>query len=213
MVPNPLGLLILLALLPAWVYLTRRRRHIPSGARTSVSELLELVAVAVVTTGATTLAAIIAADSNVRGTVSLTLWRRDGVGYLAEHATRVALNVTVVLAVASAAAYGLARIRYRGPAEHDADGDVWWKAFDDRPKGSIHYVGVMCDDGTLIEGQLVSFATETARTGEQRDVAIARPIRVTAPGRPPTMKDIDRVVIPERTIRYVTDVHTTPPPA
>jgi hypothetical protein len=201
----------LLALVPAWVYLTQRRRHVPSGSRTTLSELLELVSVAAVTTGVAALLVTVASAANFPGTLSLTRWARDGDPYLAAHPLRAALNLSGVLALAAAAAYGLCRLKYRESPEHDQDGDVWWKAFDKRPKGTWHYVGVMLDDGNLIEGLLVSFSTETALTGESRDIALKRPIRLTAPGGQAVPQAIDRIVIPQHTIRFVTVVHASIP--
>ena len=209
--PDAFGTLLALGLVPAWVYLSRRRQHVPAGARTTMSELLELFSVAVLTTGVALLVGVLASGLHAPGVVSIAQWTRRGSPYFAAHPVAVALNLAAVLAVAAGAAFALSWWRYRGVPEHDPDGDVWWKAFSHRPPGRWHYVAVALDDGIVIEGLLISYATEVALNGESRDVALGRPIRVTSSSGVKTAQDVDRIVVPEKSIRYVTSRYVDVP--
>ena len=119
-----------------------------------------------------------------------------------------AWTVVVILVLALALAYVIYRIQRRGHSkEYHPEAGVWALAIGRRPKGRVPWVGVQLSDGTLVEGLLHSLSLDDA--GDERDIALSRPIRISEAGADPTWRtELERVVLPEREIKHiiVTDV-------
>lgn len=217
-VPDLTALLILLGLVPGWVFWSRRARRTPRGARSSLSEVLELVAVGVLTTGVALVGWVLCDGLRLPWLLSATGWAVGGEPYLGHHVEQAVTTAAIVMAVASFAAYMLSKVGPKVEGSHDPDGIVWWNAFQGHATGLIPYVGVMMEGGVLIEGRLTGFTTDSG-DGTGRDLALASPIRVTPQGKVSVKQEIDRIIIPERlacyiTVRYLPDpTAQTPPPA
>lgn len=202
--------LLLLALVPGWVYLSVRHRKLPAQARTALSELLELVTASIGTTGPVTLIWLLASTSGLPGLVRSSAWLADPGAYTIAHTRLVAANAAAILVLACALAFIIASLQYRRFPDHGG-GDAWWHALRDRPQGTSHYAAVTLDDGVVIEGFLLAFGTEVGLTGDPRDIALARPIRVTAAGGRAVAQEVDRLVIAERHIRFVSSRYVRRP--
>lgn len=105
----------------------------------------------------------------------------------------------MILLVAVGIAGGLAWLARNGvPDEFHPAGAVWSRALAEQPDGTYPWVGVRLQDGTIVEGVLKTI--DLSSSGDDRDLALAAPIRVTPSGsglaqrHPP----LDRVVIPAR---------------
>lgn len=204
MIPDTTALLVLLGLVPGWVFWSLGARHHPRGSRSTLSEVLELVAVGVLTTGVALLVWVLVDGLRVQSLLSASGWATGGEPYLTRHIPQAAFTAFLVMVCASGAAFGLSKSVHRGPRIHDPGGVVWWNAIQDHAVGQQAYVGVMLDDGMLVEGLITGFTTDdTAGTG--RDLALAAPIRVTPGGAATSVRQqVDRILIPERLTRWVT---------
>ena len=183
MPPVGLGaLLVLLAFVPGWVYLTWTERLQPTARRTDLHELLEIVAIGVATTGPAILAVVLVPHGWIPFTLDVERWAEEGSPYLQDHLRSGALTLFLVLLLALLFARG---IYWFGPrraapnAEFHLRGNVWTKALGARPKGQLPWVGLQMLDGTLVEGVLHSMSLHE---GEDRDIAVSQPIRVTPAG-------------------------------
>jgi hypothetical protein len=110
-----------------------------------------------------------------------------------------------VFVVAVLLAYGLYWLRARRkPAEFDSRGDVWINSIGTRPADKHPYVGLQLNDGSFVEGALHAF-TFGAEPGK-RDSALSSPIRFTPTDETEAqwVSEIDRVVVPESKIEYIT---------
>lgn len=204
MIPDATALVILLGLVPGWVFWSLRSRHVPRGSRSTLSEVLELLAVGVLTTGVALFGWVLVDGLRLRWLLSASGWASGGGTYITRHLLQAAYTAALVMACACAAALGLSKLVHRGKGTHDPDGIVWWNAFQDNAAGQWPYVGVMLDNGVLVEGLLTGFTTDnTAGTG--RDLSLKAPIRVTPDGASAGIRQqVDRIVIPERVTRFVT---------
>jgi hypothetical protein len=208
-IPDTSALVILLGLVPGWIFWTLRSRYRPRGSRTNLAEVLELVAVSALTTGAAIAIWVLTDGLRIPGVLSPSDWARSGDSYLVDHLVSAVVTLALIVVLACALSLLLHKAIHRGKGEHDAEEFVWWKAFTDRPKGTFPYVGLMLDDGVFIEGFLRAFTTEGSESG--REIALAAPIRVAAKDGAPVKQTVDGVVVPEQVIRYVTVLHTNPP--
>ena len=204
--PATLGaLLLVLALVPGWLYLRLVERLQPPSRTSGLHQLLEVLAVGVATTGVSAMAVVLIPHRLLPFVLDVPAWVAKGDGYLRMHVRPAASAVALVFAVAVLLAYGLYRLRARRkPAEFSSQGDVWIHSIGERPVGKHPYIGLQLNDGRLVEGPLHSF-TFGAETGK-RDIALSRPIRVTAKGgaAPQPLPNLDRLVVPESKIEMIT---------
>ena len=198
----------LVALIPAWYY--RRRTEVvrPPGTRSSLSEVLEYLAVAALTTGPAAIAAALAPTWWATRVFDAAEWLRSGTPYLADHLRGAAIVLVLILLVALLLAEGMSWIARRGvPDEFHPSGTVWSRALAERLAGTYPWVGVMLQDGTLVEGVLNTI--DLSASGDDRDLALGAPIRVTAAGSTTAhrLDMLGRVVIPAREIRWISAMH------
>lgn len=209
MVPSGLAaLLILSALIPAWLYSRLTEPARPRGKRSGLAEVLELLAVAAVTTGPPVLLFAVAPDGWRSKIFDPATWLTDGTPYLAGHLRGAALSLVLVMLIASLIASGLAWLVRKGvPDEFHPAGAVWSRALAERPENTYPWVGVMFSDGTLVEGVLHTI--DLGASGDDRELALAGPIRVTDPGsNSPRRNDaLHRLVIPAREIKWISAMH------
>lgn len=198
------ALLVLLASVPGWLYLTWTERLQPTARRTGLHELLEVVAVGVATTGPAVLAVVLVPHRWVPFTLDLERWAENGAPYLQDHLRAAALTVVLVTVLAlllARAIYWFGPRRHAPGDEFHLRGNVWTRALGARPKGQLPWVGLQLVDGTLVEGVLHSMSLHE---GDDRDIALTQPIRVTPNGEPARPVALERVVFPAREIRYIT---------
>jgi len=198
------ALLVLLAFVPGWLYLTWTERLQPTARRTGLHELLEVVAIGVATTGPAVLAVVLVPHRWVPFTLDLERWAENGGPYLQDHLRAAALTVVLVMVLAlllARAIYWFGPRRAAPGDEFHLRGNVWTRALGARPKGQLPWVGLQLVDGTLVEGVLHSMSLHE---GDDRDIALTQPIRVTPHGEPTRPASLDRVVFPAREIRYIT---------
>ncbi|MBD8869879.1 DUF6338 family protein [Nocardioides donggukensis] len=208
MVPTGVAAFVsLVALIPAWFYGRRTEAVQPRGSRSSLTEFLEYLAVAALTTGPPALIAALAPDWWRAHVFDPAEWLRSGTPYLADHLRGAACELTLILVLALLLAECLARLAQRGvPDEFHPAGAVWSRALAERPDGTYPWVGVMLQDGTLVEGVLKTI--DLGSTGDDRDLALATPVRVTPPGGVAQRQPyLHRVVIPAREIRWISAMH------
>jgi flagellar biogenesis protein FliO len=208
--PTTLGaLLLVLALVPGWIYLRLVERLQPPSGTSGLHQLLEVLAVGVATTGVSAIAVVLVPHRLLPFTLDVAAWAKDD-AYLRPHARAAVASVAVVFGLAVLLAYLLYRLRaLRTPREFSSQQDVWVRSIGSRPKGQHPYIGLHLADGQLIEGPLHSY-TFGAEAGK-RDIALSGPIRITAAGQSTPHKhlNLDRLVVPESKISLIT-VHHAP---
>lgn len=200
--------LLLLALIPGWLHLRLRERLRPARETTGLGELLEVVAIGLVTTGTSVLLVVMVPPSWMPFLLDVEVLANGGNDYVSENIRSVITSVVVVLLVAAAIAYVLYRLeRHLGPRppEFRAQGSVWTRALGERPAGTVPWVGLTLTDGRGVEGVLDSFTVGGGP--DDRDIALTQPIRVTMLGGAPTHLELDRVVVPDRSVAYIGIVH------
>lgn len=200
MVPGDIGgVLLLLALIPGWLYLRLQERLRPPSGTTGLGELLEVVAVGLATTGISAVAVALSPHCLAPFLLDVDAWSAGGDAYLRAHVRLALSSLVVVLLLAVGVAYGLYWLqRRRLPAEFRPQGNVWVHALGARPKGTVPWVGLQLADGRLVEGLLHGYTLDGST--DERDVALSRPIRVTAPSgnAPQALQNLDRLIVPDR---------------
>lgn len=181
MIPgNSLVVLLMLALVPGWVYLRLRQRHTAIVQTPGLAQLLEVLAVGLVTTGSAVFLFVLLPHAWLPFTVDVDAWAEQGTGYARANPRVVLTTGAGVLFIACAGSWLLDRALRRQRSELYLGPGVWVYALRQRPKGTLPYLGVMLQDGTLAEGLLHSCSLEAS---EVRDVALSAPIRITDPAR------------------------------
>lgn len=209
MLPGGIGVaLLVLALVPGWLYLRLDQRLRPSSGATGLVELLEVLAVGLATTGTAGFIFVILPPRWAPFLLDLDTWARLGNDYLRENVRPAAASAFALLLVAVGVAYVLYLVqRLRSPAEFRAQGSVWVHALGARPQGRLPWVGLRLSDGKLIEGLLHSYSLAEGSAGD-RDIALQRPIRITeSDGGHPHDASIDRLIVPAREIAHIAVVH------
>jgi hypothetical protein len=202
---NGLAIVLMLALVPGWLYLRLRQRHSAAIQAPGLAQLLEVLAVGLATTGTAVLLFVVLPHRWLSFTVDLDAWADQGTEYARAYPRTLLTTGAGLLLVACAGSWLLDRGLRRQQSEIYLGPGVWVYALRERPKGKLPYLGVMLQDGTLAEGMLHSCSLEAS---EVRDVALSAPIRVTEPGgTAPRTVDVERLVLPERGIRYISVVH------
>lgn len=211
MLPTGIGVsLVLLALVPGWLHLQLRKRLAPASSAAGLSELLEVLAVGLATTGTSVAILIFVPPHWFPMLLNIEAWAAQGSDYVRQHVREAAASGLAVFLLALAIAYLLyLPLRLRRPAEFRAQGSVWVHALGARPKGKVPWVTLQLKDGKLIEGVLQSYSLSEEAL-ENRDVALQRPIRVTIkPNEQPRWLELDRVIVPGNELSYITVIHVS----
>jgi Family of unknown function (DUF6338) len=201
-IPNGVwAAVVVLALVPGWVYLRLRERHAPPNGSSGLAELLDVVGVGLATTGTAACLAVFVPHRWMPFLADLGAWARQGDRYPSEHLRPVVATLLIVLGLAILIAFLLSLAIQRGrPAEFHASG-VWINSLGKRPRKHTPAVGVELDDGRLYEGLLHSYTLEQH---DNRDIALQAPIRLTMKaGTAPVDLPIARIIIPSRIIRTI----------
>lgn len=206
MIPgNGLVVLLVLALVPGWVYLRLRQRHTAVLQTLGLAQLLEVFAVGLVTTGSAVFLFVLVPHAWLPFAVDVDAWAEQGSAYTRTNPRVVLTTGAGLLLIACAGSWLLDRALRRQRSELYLGPGVWVYALRERPKGMRPYLGATLEDGTLVEGLLHSCSMEAS---EVRDVALSAPIRITDPGQDtPRSVQVERVVLPEREIRHITVLH------
>lgn len=214
MLPDGLGVLaIALALVPGWFYLRLRGKRRPPSTATGLGEVLEVVAIGLVTTGVSCLALVLLPHRWLPWLIDVRSVATRGSDYLGENIQSAFLSGAVVLVMASVIAWALDRVKGTDSSDtFDSESSVWGKALGLRPEHTVPWVGIRLGSGELVEGVLhsLSFGHEGR---DERDIALSRPIRVTDPDQTtPRTVEIDRFIVSAAEITYINVVHLPEPP-
>lgn len=208
----PDGVVVLsvsLALVPGWLYLRLRSRRRPASTATGLGELLEVVAIGLVTTGTSCLGLVLVPHRWVPWLLDPHDVALLGTSYLRQDVRSAFVTVAVVLLVAALIALLLDAVQGTGSSSdtYDSESSVWGKALGGRPERTVPWVGIHLANGQLVEGVLhsLSYGHETR---DERDIALAKPIRVTDPHQTtPRALEIDRIVVSATEIKNITVMH------
>lgn len=199
-----LALVALLSLVPGWVFLRLRQRHTPVHQAAGLGQLLEVLGVGLATTGTAAVVLVVVPHRWLPFLADIDAWALEGGAYAAAHPRNVVASAAALLLLACGIAAAADRLTRRERTEIRLGPGVWVHALRERPRGTEPYVALALNDGTLVEGLLHSFSLEPC---EVRDVALRAPIRVTPVGAARGRVAVERVVVPEREIRYITVQH------
>jgi hypothetical protein len=209
LIPGDVGIgLLLLALVPGWLYLRLRERLRPQSGSTGLGELIEILAVGLATTGvAAFILLVVLPHGWLPFLLDVEAWAKGGETYLLNNVRLAAATALVILAAACAIAYGVYSLkRLRTPSEFRPQGSVWVHALGARPKGTVPWVGLKLDDGRLVEGLLHSYSL-TEGAPEMRDIALQPPMRVTDPGQLARPLSLNRLIVSGKQIAEIAVVH------
>lgn len=204
-----LALLLAVALVPGWLYLHLNRRLEPARSRSGLDELLEVVAIGLLTTGSAVSAVLLLSDTLPERFwpgwlfIELSPWASQGASYLAEHARQALVTGLTVLVAASAMAWLTHHWRRRKQPPEFVAASVWAHALGSRPKGCTHvWAGVHLVDGTLAEGVLDSIdLDDSAKAG--RDLALKAPIFTTSSDGVRQKSELHRLVLPDGRVAHI----------
>jgi uncharacterized membrane protein YidH (DUF202 family) len=200
-----LALLLLLALVPGWVFLRLRQRHSAQPQMAGLAQLLEVLAVGLATTGTAVVALVIAPHRWLPFFADVDKWAQQGGDYASTQPRNVMTSVVAVLVLACVLAALADQVFRRQRSELYLGPGVWVYALRERPPGTLPYLAIALQDGSLVEGLMHSCSLEAS---EVRDVALGAPIRITpSASLSPSPVEVERVVIPEREIRHITVQH------
>lgn len=199
-------MLAVLGLLPGWIFLVKREKHLRGATRSGFGELLQVAVVGVGLTGTALLIwSIISEAIAPFGFVSLNELARAGGPYLAAHPRHVISTLALVLSAACLLAVLLAGYIYRSLHDAYKPGSSWEQAFSGVPQGKGIWLGIQLTEGPLVEGVLHSFDIAEASDGN-RDIVLTHPIYVTVDdGRGIT--ELDRLVISSEHMQYMSAIH------
>lgn len=202
----PFAFLILLALLPGWVFVRLSEKMGPRPDRSPLTELLELAAAGL---SALTTASLIVAGLSLRrnsGFFNVESWARTRHQYLGDHLGAALASTTMAIFLSCVLAVVFWLVLYgRRPAGFRAGSSVWMDCLAHPPSGMANWIGVHRRDGSLVEGLLHSF---TAGPGDDtREISLKGPIRLTPANGNPCFLALDRVIVPGEEITTVTVVH------
>jgi len=208
-IPDGLGVLaVALALVPGWFYLRLRNKHRPPSAATGLGELLEVLAIGLLTTGVSCLGLVLIPHRWVPWLIDVDAFAASGTAYLRENIQSAFLSGAAVLVVAALTAWLLDLVEGTTSSDtFDSESSVWGQALGLRPEHAVPWVGIRLRSGELVEGVLhsLSFGHEGR---DERDIALARPIRVTDPDQTtPRAVEIDRIVVAAAEIEYINVMH------
>jgi hypothetical protein len=208
----PFTFLVLLALLPGWIFVRLAETKSEPAGRSQLAELLELAAV-----GFSTIAfsALIVAGLSISGHYSwlfnVEAWAHTRNQYLGDHIGAVIASTALVIILSCILALLLFVVIHhkRLGGKYAAGGTVWVSALGTAPPGMQNWIGIYRRDGSLVEGLFFSC---TAGTGEgAREISLSAPIRLTPVNGVAADQSIDRIVIPDAEIASITVIHVPRP--
>lgn len=196
--------IVLLLLLPGFVFVTFRERHQPSR---KLSVLRETSTVFAATTVAYVAPALIAVVTSVfwpdlRGTFASLLSSPEKYG--AEHPFRLLALIAAFVLLASAASYFLGT-KMMTKFVPGAGGSAWWLLFEqEAPKGTVSIqASATLQDDTVVTGTLHSWSRDAA-DHQDRDMVLRSPIWIQAPkARKPYELDSQALSVSAREIRFL----------
>lgn len=199
-------MLAVLGLLPGWIFLVKREKHLRGATRSGFGELLQVAVVGAGLTGTALLIwSIISEAIAPFGFVSLNELADSGGTYLAAHPRHIISTLALVLGAACLLALLLARYTYRSLHDAYKPGSSWEQAFSGLTQGKSIWLGIQLTEGPLVEGVLHSFDIAEASDGN-RDIVLRHPIYVTIEdGRGIT--ELDRLVISSENMQYMSAIH------
>ena len=213
MLPNaPFAVLILLALIPGWIFFRLAETKAEPPDRSQLAELLELTAVGLFTIALSVLAvAGLSTKKHYSWLFDVEVWARSRHQYLGNHLGPAIASTVLVIALSCVLAVILAALVYgRRKGGFHAGRTVWVAALGTAPSGMQNWIGVHRHDGSLIEGLMFSCTAGTS--GQPREISLKAPIRVTPFNGQRADLTIDRVVIPDAEIAAITVVHVPKEP-
>lgn len=200
------AVLAVLGLLPGWIFLVKREKHLRGATRSGFGELLQVAVVGAGLTGTALLIWSIFSEAIAPlGFVSLNELAASGGTYLAAHPRHVITTLALVLSAACLFALLLATYIYQSLHDAYKPGSSWEQAFSGVPQGKGLWLGIQLTEGPLVEGVLHSFDIAEASDGN-RDVVLRHPIYVTindARG----ITGLDRLVISSEQMQYMSAIH------
>jgi hypothetical protein len=211
MLPNaPFALLVLLALLPGWLFVRLAERRGPRPQRSPLAEFLELAAVGF---SAIVISALIVAGLSFiihPWLFNLEAWAHERHQYLGNHLGAALASTALGIGLSCVLVIALYLIIYgRHSAGFKPGSSVWVDCLEGAPKGMQNWVGVHRHDGSLVEGLLLSYPAGSDETA--REISLTKPIRLTPQNGVACFLSIDRVVIPGDEITAITVVHVPKP--
>jgi hypothetical protein len=211
MLPNaPFALLVLLALLPGWLFVRLAERRGPRPERSSLAELLELTAVGFSTIAVSALAVVGLSLVIHPWLFDVRAWAHERNRYLGDHIGPALASITLGLVLSCVLVVLLYLVFYgRRSAGFKPGSSVWVDSFGNAPKDQQNWLGVHRRDGSLVEGLLLSYPAGSDE--DAREISLTKPIRLTPRGGEPVFLSIDRVVIPGREITAITVMHVEKP--
>lgn len=232
MVPSSLlGVALFLVLLaPGLAYVLRYEKAVPGGPRSAFRETLRVVFVSVASLTITGLLTTLARWAFPHYTVDVGGLVRAPVPFARHHHVQLAwwsfgLLVFATLLAWIAADPRLIRVaRYVGARRpvrwltgvqvtDIAEVSTWWRVFEEQKHGSgITNVGVLQDNGSYVQGTLLSYSTSTVDY-EKRELILTTPlVLVTADGQAHPLQ-VHMVVIAGRNIVRLDVTHLSAGPA
>ncbi|SFB48336.1 hypothetical protein SAMN05216266_113128 [Amycolatopsis marina] len=177
------GLLLFVALmLPGFAYLVVKER---AGTERRTSPFRETAAVVAASVASELVASLASAVLWIRFIDVKRLISSPGAYWRAEPLILALWGVgllALATIIAAAAAWPWLRKHMPGSYPHSSTVSAWWMIFEEFDPTSVKHVGCELDDGSYIEGRLVSF-NNNAEDAENRDLVLKEPIKLRPAGK------------------------------
>jgi hypothetical protein len=232
MVPSSLlGVALFLILLaPGLAYVLRHEKAVPGGPRSAFRETLRVIFVSVVSLTVTGLLATLARWMFSQHTVDVAGLVRAPVPFARDHHVELAwwslglLVFTTLLAWTAADPRLIWLVRNLGDrrplrwltgveATDIVEVSTWWRVFDEQKRiPGITSVGVLQDNGSYVQGTLLSYSTSTVDYDKRELILTVPLVLVTADGQKHPLQ-VHMVVISGRNIVRLDVTHLSLGPA
>jgi flagellar biogenesis protein FliO len=202
------ALLVVLALVPGWVYLRLVERLGPRSSDSPLHQLLEVLAVGAATTGVSAFVVAVLPHRWLPFTLDIGAWATGGPDYLRVHWRSAAGSVAMIFILATILAVVFYGVRaWSKPPEFESHNN-WVQSLGNRPAGTAVWVGLHLEDGRGVEGVLHSYSLD--EDPAKRDVTLAKPIRITEKGAVEVqyLLNLDRLMVPASKITFIGVVHS-----
>lgn len=205
MLPGSFGaVLILLALIPGWVYYTQKEQYLPSTPRNGLGEILQVAAAGLAFTGLSLCGWMALSPSITHwGFFDFDAWARIGQNYLTSNPATTVYSLGLIIGVAVGLALLLSWGQRRKVPRRYSSSPTWEQTLGTGPKNQAAWVGVETTDDRLIEGFLHSYDLDAPGEGP-RDIALKKPIFVGPAAGPRLTSEVERVLVSSTEIRHVT---------
>lgn len=177
-------LLFVVLLLPGFVYLVGKER---AGTERRTSPFRETVSI-VAASSAAELSVVVISSPAWASIMDVDRLLTDLPGYWHDHARLLALWFVGLLLAAIALAYAATRPALRhlverigGEYPHPSAVSAWWMLFHQLDPSADKQVGCVLDDGSYIEGNLVSFNIDASDIAD-RDIILGEPVKYRPAG-------------------------------